>query len=87
MTLGNICWYLSVLFLITLVPLSAMTVVPAGETERHVEVVVAAICAVLFGLLGVALKWRGISGPKWLLRVFQGVAAVTTLLLLLLLGG
>jgi hypothetical protein len=87
MTVINISWYLCILFVIAVVVASAISVAPGGETWAQLLVGAQATFAVLFGTLAVVFKKLGLSDPKWLLRVFQLIAVVATVAVILVIGG
>ena len=81
--LSSICWYLCGLFLFALLATSAITVAPGGERFLAGTMLFNAFCAILFAVLALGIRRRQSSQPTWLLRLFQGVAVVATLLVLL----
>ena len=87
MTIINISWYLCVLFVIALVAESTITVAPGGATVIHLLMGAWAGLAVLFAAVAVASRWFRIPEPKWLVRVFQGVAVLATIAVLLMVVG
>lgn len=80
-SMPSICWYLCGLFFVACVTASAITVVPAREPVVYGLAAFNAACSVLFG--GLALKLRRSSDPSWVLRLFQGIAVVATILVFL----
>jgi len=80
-TVINISWYLCALFVFALVVESAITVAPGGATVIHVLMGAWAGLAFLFAAVAVAFRWFRLPEPKWLVRVFLGVATVAFLLL------
>ena len=87
MTIINISWYLCVLFIMALVAESAVTVAPDGATVIHLLMGAWEGLAVLFAAVAVAFKWFCIPEPKWLVRVFEGVAVLATVAVLLMVVG
>jgi hypothetical protein len=87
MTVTKISWYLCALFIMALVAESAITAAPGGATVIHVLLWAWAGLAVLFAAIAVTFKWFRFSEPKWLVRVFLGVAALATVAVLLLTVG
>ena len=85
MTIINISWYLCVLFIIALVAESAITIAPGAMVMRLTGIW--AVLAVLFAAVAVTFKWFHVSEPKWLLRVFQGIAVVATVVVILMVIG
>lgn len=87
MTVGNISWYLCVLFAIALAVSSAITVVPDGQAEMRLLMGTCATLSMFFAAVALAFKRLHLSQPKWLLRVLQCLAILTTLAVLMLIGG
>jgi hypothetical protein len=87
MTVIKISWYLCALFVLALVAESAITVAPPGATVIHVLMGAWAGSALLFAAVAVAFRWFRLPEPKWLVRVFLGVAVVATVAVLLLTVG
>jgi hypothetical protein len=87
MTVINISWYLCVLFIVALVAESEVTVAPGGESGIRLLMGTWTGLAVLFAAVAVMFRRLLISEPKWLVRVFQGVALVATLLVILMVVG
>ena len=83
MTVTNISWYLCALFVVALVGSSAITVAPGGETMLRVLMGIWAALAVLFAVIAVAFRRFRAAEPKWLVRVFQGMAALATVAVVL----
>ncbi len=87
MTVTKISWYLCTLFILALVAESAITVAPGGATVIHVLMGAWGALAFLFAAVAVAFSWFRLPEPKWLVRVFLGVAVVATAGVLLLTVG
>jgi hypothetical protein len=51
-----------------------------GATAIHFLMGAWAGLAVLLAAVAITFRWFGFSEPKWLLRVFQGVALLATIL-------
>jgi hypothetical protein len=87
MTTAGISWYLCALFLVAAVVTSAITVVPGGESAVQTQAIAAGGLSLTFAIIALATKLLGVAGPRWLLRVFQGVAVLASLVVLLMLVG
>ena len=87
MTVSNMSWYLSVLFVVALVAESAITVAPGGEAFVRMLMGLWAGAAVLFAAVAIALRWFRVLEPEWLVRVFQGLALLVTLFVILMVVG
>jgi len=87
MTVINLSWYLCVLSVIALTAESAITVAPGGEAVVRTLMGALAASAVLFAVVAVTFWRLHVSQPQWLVRVFQGVALLATVALLLMVVG
>jgi hypothetical protein len=87
MTITKISWYLCVLFVLALVAESAITVAPSGATVIHVLMGAWAGLAVLFAAVAVSVSIFRFPEPKWLVRVFLGVAALATIAVFVMVVG
>ena len=85
MTVINLPWYLCVLFAVALTISSAITVAPDGQAWMRLEMGIWLALSVLFA--AVAVIFRRFPQPKWLLRLFQGLAVLATLVVFLTVGG
>ena len=79
----SICWYLCGLFIFALLAASAISVAPGGERFLSGMMVFNGCCSILFGVLALGFRRRQLSQPNWLLRLFQGLAVVATVFVLL----
>ena len=82
-SLSSICWYLCGLFLLALLATSAITVMPGREHVLAGMMAFNGFCSVLFGVLAIVFRRGAASQPSWVLHVFQGIAVVATVLVLL----
>jgi hypothetical protein len=82
-SISSICWYLCGLFLVALLANSVMTVAPGGERVLAGMMTFNGFCSVLFAILARVFRRGAPSQPNWMLRVFQGIAVVATVLVLL----
>ena len=87
MTIPNLSWYLCILFAGALAVSSAMTVVPEGQAWMRLEMGIWLALSILFAAVAVIFKWFRIPQPKWLLRLFQGLAVLVTVVVLAMVGG
>ncbi len=87
MTVVNISWYLCILFVVALAAESAVTVAPGGETMVRMLMGLWAALAVTFAAVAVIVKRLHIPEPKWLVRVFLGMAVVATLVVVAMVLG
>jgi hypothetical protein len=87
MKVASICWYLCGLFVVGLLISSAISVHPSVETAMTILMGVEAGLCVLFGVLAAVLKHLKLAEPPWVVRVFQGLAVLATILVVLLAGG
>jgi hypothetical protein len=87
MTVISISWYLCALFTVALVAESAITVAPGGESVVRMFMGAWAALAIIFAVVAVTFRWLHVPGPKWLVRVFLGVAVVATVVVGLLVVG
>ena len=83
MTLTRLSWYLCGLFLFALIATSAISYVPGRETMLRFEMGIWLALAGLFAVAALVFRHFDISGPKWLLRVFQCLAVLATLLVVI----
>lgn len=87
MKVASICWYLCGLFAVGLLISSAISAGPRAETAMAILMGVKAGLCVLFGILAAVLKHLKLAEPPWVVRVFQGLAVLATILVVLLAGG
>ncbi len=87
MTVINLSWYLCVLFAVALAISSAITVAPGGQAWMRLEMGMWLALSILFAAAAVIFRWFRIPQPKWLLRAFQGLAVLATLVVFLMVGG
>lgn len=87
MRVVHICWYLCVLFAVALLVISAITVVPGRESVVQTLMVGSAVLAIAFGSVAVVLRRVQPTERRWVLRAFQAVAVLATIVVLLLIGG
>jgi hypothetical protein len=85
MTVVNLSWYLCVLFAVALAVSSAITVEP-GVLWFQITVTWLAL-SILFALVAIMFKRFRVPQPKWLLRLFQGLAVLATLVVILMVCG
>ncbi len=85
MTVINLSWYLCVLFAVALVAESAMTVEPGLLAFKITGIWLA--LSILFAAVAIIFRRFRVPQPKWLLRVFQGLAVLATLVVFLMVGG
>ena len=87
MTVINLSWYLCVLFATTLAISSAITVVPDGQAAMRLEMGIWLALAILFAAVAIIFKLLHVPQPKWLLRLFQCLAVLATVVVLMMVGG
>ncbi len=87
MTVTTLSWYLCVLFAVALIVSSAISVAPGGEWWMALEMVTLLALSVLFAAVAVAFRVFRLSQPKWLLRTFQCLAVLATLVVALTVVG
>ena len=87
MTVINLSWYLCVLFAVALAISSAITVAPGGQAWMRLEMGIWLTLSILFAAVAVIFKWFRVPQPKWLLRLFQGLAVLATLVVFSMVGG
>ena len=87
MTIISLSWYLFVLFAVHLVVSSAITVVPGGQAWMRLEMGIWLALSILLAGVAVIFKWFHVRQPKWLLRLFQGLAVLATLVVFMIVGG
>lgn len=80
MRVANICWYLCGLLAVALLLTSAITVHPNAQREIAMMMGVEAVLCVGFGVLGIVFKWMLSVDPPWLVRTFQCLAVLVTIL-------
>jgi hypothetical protein len=90
MILIRTCWYLCVLFIVALGFTSAITVVPGGETQIGIIMLVLLAFCITSGTTALILGHQFKSKPdlfiftsKTVTRVCVGIAVVLTILILL----
>jgi hypothetical protein len=89
MILIRTCWYLCVLFIVALGCTSAITVVPGGETEIGIIMLVLLALCITSGATALILSHKFKSKPNFFIfksklvtRVSIGIAVVMTILIL-----
>ena len=87
MTVINISWYLCVLFAVALAVSFAITVAPGGQAWMRLEMGMWLALSIAFAAVAVLFKRFHIPQPKWLLRLFQGLAVLATIVVFLMVGG
>ena len=85
MTIPNLSWYLCILFVVALAAESAMTVEPGVLAFKITGMWLA--LSILFAAVAIIFKWFRVPQPKWLLRLFQGLAVLATVVVLAMVGG
>jgi hypothetical protein len=83
MRVANICWYLCGLFAVALLLASAATVHPDAQAAMAFLMGAEAVLSILFGILAAVLKRLNVAEPRWVVRLFQGLAVLATILVLL----
>jgi nitrate reductase gamma subunit len=83
----NLSWYLCALFAVALLPCLAVTVHPDAQARMNVLFGGTAGLSILFGIAAVVLRRLGSPKPTWLVRTFQVVAVLGTLLVIAVIGG
>jgi hypothetical protein len=83
MTAAGISWYLCILFIVTLLALSTVTVAPAGAAAIYSLLGACAGLAVFFAAVAVSFRLFRLPQPRWLIRVFECVAVLATIIVLL----
>ena len=87
MTVINLSWYLCGLFAVALVVSSAITVAPGGQAWMRLVMGIWLALSVLFAAVAVIFRLRHVPQPKWLLRLFQCLAVLATVVVFLMVGG
>ncbi len=87
MTPVNLSWYLCALFAVALIAASAITVHPDAQGSMNILFAGNAGFSILFGVAAIILIRLGSPRPKWLVRGFQAVAILATLVVVVMLGG
>ena len=77
MTIPILSWYLSILFIVALIAESAMTVEPGVLAFKITGIWLA--LSILFAAVAIIFKRFCVPQPKWLLRLFQSLAVLATL--------
>ena len=85
MTVISLSWYLCVLFAVAVVAESAMTVEPGVLAFKITGIWLA--LSILFAAVAIIFKRFRIPQPKWLLRLFQGLAVLATVAVFLMVVG
>ncbi len=85
MTIVNLSWYLCVLFAVALAISSALAVEPGMLMFKITGIWLA--LSILFAAVAIIFKRFRVPQPKWLLRLFQGLAVLATLAVFLMVGG
>jgi hypothetical protein len=78
---------LCALFTVALAVESAITVAPGGESAVRLLMGLSAALAATFATVAVTFKRLRVPEPKWLVRVFLGVALVATVVVVLTVVG
>ena len=87
MTVINLSWYLCVLFAAALAISSAITVVPDGQAGLRLVMGMWLALSILFAAIAIIFKLLRVPQPKWLLRLFQCLAVLATVVVLMMVGG
>lgn len=87
MTIPVLSWYLCVLFAVALTVSSAITVAPGGQVWMRLEMGTWLALSILFAAVAVIFKCFRVPQPKWLLRLFQVLAVLATLVVFLMVVG
>jgi hypothetical protein len=87
MTVARICWYLCGLFAVALVAASAITFHPEAQAARWLLTSGTAALSAVFGVLAVVSRQAAFAQRRWLVRVFQCLAVLATITVILMLGG
>ena len=85
MTVINISLYLCVLF--ALAVSSAITAALGGQAWMRLEMRMWLALSILVAVVAIVFRWFRVPQPKWLLRLFQGLAVLATLVVFLMAGG
>ena len=85
MTIIHVSWYLCVLFIVVVGAESAMTVEPGLLMFKITGIWLA--LSILFAAVAIIFRWFRVPQPKWLLRLFQGLAVLATLVVFSMVGG
>jgi len=85
MTIPNLSWYLCVLFIVALIVESAMTVEPGLLAFKITGIWLA--LSILFAAVAIVFKRFRFPQPRWLLRLFQILAVLATLVVFLIVVG
>lgn len=87
MGVARICWYLCGLFALAVFLESTVTYHPQSQRTMWLLMGGTATLSLVFGVLAVVL-WRiAFREPRWLVRVFQALAVLATVLVILMVGG
>jgi hypothetical protein len=84
---AGVCWYLSGLFAVALAVTSAMSFHPDARSEAWLLMGSDAGLSIVFALLAVGYRLKRLPSPRWLLRVFQCLAVLGTIVVLMMVGG
>lgn len=87
MTIPILSWYLCILFAVALAISSAITVTPGGQAWMRLAMGIWLALLILFAAVAIIFKRFRVPQPKWLLWVFQGLAVLATVVVLLMIGG
>ena len=87
MTIPILSWYLCLLFAVALAVSSTITVAPGGQAWLRLEMGIWLALSILFAAVAVAFRLFHAPQPRWLLRTFQGIAVVATLVVFLMVVG
>ncbi len=87
MAVITLSWYLCVLFAGALIISSAITVVSDGQAWMRLEMGIWLALSILFAAVAIIFKSFRVPQPKWLLRLFQVFAVLTTLVVFMMVCG
>ena len=87
MTVARICWYLCGLFAVALFAESAGTTFQLQSRRSMWLETGAAALSIIFRAVAFALARMRFAEPRWLLRVFQCLAALATIIVVLMFVG
>ena len=85
MTVINLSWYLCVLFAVALAISSAITFAPGVLAFKITGIWLA--LSILFAAVAIVFRRFRVPQPKWLLRLFQVMAVLATLVVFVMIGG
>jgi hypothetical protein len=87
MTISNVSWYICCTFVLAVMVESAVESAPGHGASPHILMVATAALAILFAAVAILFRLRRLPQPKWLVRVFHGIAVAATLVVVLMIGG